>query len=74
MRRHPVQVLAADIVGEFGEQLLRVVDRQIGLLDPGDTRLADGEFLHDASCGYFGRKSLVKVDGKSTATVPVGCR
>src|SRR5687767_14769208 len=70
-----------DLVGEFRKELLRIVDGQIGLLDPRHGRLAHRK-LHalsslaclDGRCAYLGRNSFVKVAGKSTGTVPCGCR
>ena len=76
--RQPMRMLLVDLVGEFRKQLLRIVDRadrspRSAQRSPCPPKTACA-FLADVVCGpaYFGRNSFVKVDGKSTGTVPVG--
>ena len=74
--REPVRMLVADRVGEFGKQLLRVVDRADK--SPRSARRSPCR-RRTGSCAvllarYLGRKSLVKVDGKSIGDGPSGCR
>src|SRR5262245_25159480 len=46
MRRHPMGMLCRDRIGVFWKDVARPIDRQIGLLDPGNAGLANGELGH----------------------------